>query len=50
MITVRQMNEYEHIGTMGRQLTNNEFVCINILTSPANGDDNEFGDSALEQP
>ena len=40
-------NEYEKIGTMGTTTNNNQFVCLNILTSPANGDDNVFGDSAL---
>jgi hypothetical protein len=42
-------NEYEKIGTMGDSENNNQFICTNILTSPANGDDNEFGDSALEE-
>ena len=41
-------NEYEHIGIMGAHTNNNQFVCLNILTSPANGDDDVFGDSALE--
>jgi hypothetical protein len=41
-------NEYEKIGTVGSHTNNNQFVCLNILTSPANGDDNVFGDSALE--
>ena len=40
-------NEYEKIGSIGSTTNNNDFVCTNILTSPANGDDNEFGDSAL---
>ncbi|MDW0225459.1 MAG: hypothetical protein QOA21_08645 [Nitrososphaeraceae archaeon] len=43
------MNEYEDIGTQDSPTNNNQFVCNNVLTSPANGDDNEFGDSALEQ-
>ena len=43
----KAVNEYEHIGTIGSTTNNNQFVCDNILTSPANGDDNEFGDSAL---
>jgi hypothetical protein len=41
-------NEYEKIGSIGSTTNNNQFVCLNILTSPANGDDNVFGDSALE--
>ena len=40
-------NEYEKIGTIGSTTNNNQFVCLNILTSPANGDDDVFGDSAL---
>jgi hypothetical protein len=40
-------NEYEKIGNMGNTNNNNQFVCANVLTSPANGDDNVFGDSAL---
>ena len=36
-------NEFEKIGSMGNAGDNNQFVCTNILTSPANGDDNEFG-------
>jgi hypothetical protein len=42
-------NEYEKIGFIGSTTNNNQFVCPNVLTSPANGDDNEFGDSALEE-
>ena len=42
-------NEYEKIGTMGNTVNNNEFVCTNILTSPDNGDDNEFGDTVLDE-
>jgi hypothetical protein len=42
-------NEYEKIGSIGSTTNNNQFVCPNVLTSPANGDDNEFGDSALEE-
>ncbi|MDW0234788.1 MAG: hypothetical protein QOA08_00235 [Nitrososphaeraceae archaeon] len=45
----KAVNEYEDIGTQGNRTNNNQFVCNNVLTSPANGDDNEFGDSALEQ-
>jgi hypothetical protein len=37
-------NEYEKIGSMGAHTNNNDFVCTNVLTSPANGDDNVFGD------
>ncbi|MDP9305310.1 MAG: hypothetical protein M3O68_03080 [Thermoproteota archaeon] len=40
-------NEYEHIGSMGSSTNNNDFICTNILTSPANGDVDVFGDSAL---
>jgi len=40
-------NEYEKIGSMGNTVNNNQFICSNVLTSPANGDDNVFGDSAL---
>jgi len=35
---------------MGNNQPNNDFTCNIDLTSPANGDDNELGDSALEQP
>ena len=45
----KAVNEYEDIGTQVSPTNNNQFVCNNVLTSPANGDDNEFGDSALEQ-
>jgi hypothetical protein len=45
----KAVNEYERIGTMGDSENNNQFSCDNILTSPANGDDNELGDSALEE-
>jgi len=41
-------NEYEKIGSMGNNQPNNDFTCDNDLTNTANGDDNEFGDSALE--
>ena len=40
-------NEYEKIGSMGAHTNNNDFVCTNVLISPANGDDDVFGDSAL---
>jgi hypothetical protein len=40
-------NTYEKIGVMGAHTNNNQFVCTNILTSPANGDDDVFGDSAI---
>jgi len=39
----KAQNEFEKIGSMGNPVDNNQFVCTNILTSPANGDDNEFG-------
>ena len=42
------VNEYEHIGVLGSPTNNNQFECNNFLTSPANGDDNEFGDSELD--
>ena len=35
-------NEYEKIGSMDTTTNNNQFECNNILTSPANGDDNVF--------
>jgi hypothetical protein len=41
-------NEYEKIGSIGATTNNNDFECNNVLTSPANGDDNQFGDSALD--
>ena len=41
-------NENEKIGSMSSPTNNNDFECNNILTSPANGDDDVFGDSALE--
>jgi len=37
-------NEFEHIGSMGSPVNNNQFTCENILDSPANGDDNVFVD------
>jgi hypothetical protein len=37
-------NEYEKIGSMDNPTDNNQFTCDNILTSPANGDDNELDD------
>ena len=37
-------NEFEHIGSMGSPVNNNQFVCENTLIDPANGDDNEFLD------
>jgi hypothetical protein len=40
-------NKYEKIGSMGSPTNNNQFICTNVLISPANGDDNVFGDSAL---
>ena len=40
-------NEYEKIGSMSAHTNNNDFICTNVLISPANGDDNVFGDSAL---
>ena len=40
-------NEYEHIDTMDSPVNNNQFSCDNDLTSPANGDDNEFIDEVF---
>ena len=40
-------NEYEHIGSMGSPVNNNQFVCENTLIDPANGDDNEFLDETF---
>jgi hypothetical protein len=40
-------NEYEKIGSVGSTTNNNDFVCVNVLTSPANGDDNVFGDIGI---
>ena len=40
-------NEYENIGSLGSPSNNNQFDCTNTLTSPANGDDNEFGDEYI---
>ncbi len=40
-------NEYKHIDTMGSPVNNNQFSCDNDLTSPANGDDNEFIDEVF---
>ena len=37
-------NEFEDIGSLGSPVNNNQFDCTNTLTSPANGDDNEFVD------
>jgi hypothetical protein len=40
-------NEYEKVGNIGSTTNNNQFLCTNVLVSPANGDDDVFGDSAL---
>jgi hypothetical protein len=40
-------NEFEKIGSMNNPTNNNQFICSNVLTSPANGNDNIFGDNAL---
>jgi hypothetical protein len=45
----KAVNEYEHIGSMDSPTNNNQFECTNTLIDPANGDDNEFGDSALDE-
>ena len=42
-------NEYQKIDTMGSSTNNNEFVCPNVLISPANGNDNVFGDSVVDE-
>jgi hypothetical protein len=34
---------------MGNTVNNNQFVCVNVLTSQANGDDNVYGDSVLDE-
>ena len=34
---------------MGNTVNNNEFVCTNMLSSPANGDDNEFGGTVIDE-
>ncbi len=43
----KAVNEYENIGIMSDPFHDNQFTCNNVLESPANGDDDEFGDSAL---
>ena len=43
----KAVNEFEKIGSMNNPTNNNQFICTNVLTSPANGNDNVFGDSAL---
>ncbi len=45
----KAVNQYENIGTQASPFNDNSFTCDNLLTSPANGDDDEFGDSALDQ-
>jgi hypothetical protein len=42
-------NEYEKIGNMGSSTNNNQFPCANVLVSPANGDDDVFGDEVLDE-
>jgi cyclophilin family peptidyl-prolyl cis-trans isomerase len=42
-------NEYEKIRSMGATTNNNQFICTNVLTSPANGDHNAFGDTVFGQ-
>ncbi|MDW0258726.1 MAG: hypothetical protein QN829_08375 [Nitrososphaeraceae archaeon] len=44
----KAVNEYENIATMSDPFHDNQFTCNNVLESPANGDDDEFGDSALQ--
>jgi hypothetical protein len=46
----KAVTEAEHIGSMVNNQPNNDFTCDINLIDPANGDDNEFGNSALEQP
>jgi len=43
----KAVNEFEKIGSMNNPTNNNQFICSNVLVSPANGDDNVFGDNAL---
>jgi hypothetical protein len=43
----KAVNEYEHIGSLGSPVNNNQFECTNTLIDPANGDDNEFVDEVL---
>ncbi len=43
----KAVNEFEKIGSMNNPTNNNQFICSNVLASPANGNDNVFGDSAL---
>ena len=43
----KAVNEYKHIDSMGSPVNNNQFDCTNTLTSPANGDDNEFIDEVF---
>jgi|ERR1044071_125900 hypothetical protein len=44
----KAVTEAEHIGSMGNNQPNNDFTCDNDLTNSANGDDIQFGDSAIE--
>jgi hypothetical protein len=34
---------------MGSSTNNNQFPCANVLVSPANGDDDVFGDEVLDE-
>jgi len=43
----KAVNEYKHIDSMGSPVNNNQFDFTNTLTSPANGDDNEFIDEVF---
>ena len=43
----KAVNEYKQIDSMGSPVNNNQFDCTNTLTSPANGDDNEFIDEVF---
>ena len=45
----KAVNEYKHIDVLGDTENNNLFRCTNSLPFAANGDDNEFGDSALDE-
>ena len=40
----KAVNEFEKIGSMNNPTNNNQFICSNVLVSPANGDDNVFVD------
>jgi len=45
----KSVNEFEHIGVLGSPLNDNRFTCTNDLIEPANGDDNENVDIAIDE-